>query len=114
MKLIAAAALAVLLAWPVAAFEKHELKLKGGKYNEQTGLTAYEVEDGICFTSEADHRESAESRGLAPISIVPLAPGKVLLVLANEDDTYREVYLIDQIARVGCLKAVGYAEGSPA
>jgi len=97
---------ALAFATPVAAFERHELDLGEGKYNAQTNMTAYEVINGICFDSFESHKAYADSKGLDAKSINRISNVAVILVLGNEDDTYREVYLIDN--GIGCLKAVGY------
>lgn len=107
---LAAAAFAALLAWPVAAFEKHELDLGKGKYNPETELTAYEVFDGQCFATYEEHAAYIEGKGLIFEGQFRMDLLRVIIVFRNEDSTYREVYLVT-VGIGGCLKAVAYAEG---
>jgi len=108
---LAAAAFAALLAWPVAAFEKHELDLGEGEYNPKTGLTSYDVTNGICFTSLEGREAYAEQKGLVFVGAQQIGPYSFFALLQNEGDTYRELYLTSM--GKSCLKAVAYAEGEP-
>jgi len=113
MKAYLLAVSAFFLASPLAAFERDELDLDGGKYNPQTGLTAYQVENGPCFQTYAEHKAYVDEKGLVYEGQIRVDPIRVVIVFRNEDGTYREVYLVT--AGVGgCLMAVGYDEGQPA